>query len=255
MNTTKNLSEAKLSLSKNTRPERDRGDVPTLRFTPTAWAKLQYFCHRGSTEIGGFGLTPADDLLLIEDFLTVRQSVSAASVEFDDSAVADLFENQVDQGRRPEQFCRLWCHTHPGASPVPSLVDEETFHRVFGSCDWAIMFVLARGGKTYARLRFNVGPGGQILIPVAVDYRLPFAAADHPAWEAEYQAHIQTEPTGWDSVLVEHEKTKKDQQIHSAPDDWLEELEGMEPEERRLVLDELAARPELWGEESEVLYG
>ena len=108
-------------------------------------------------------------------------------------------------------------------------------------------------GKTYARLRFYVGPGGQILIPVAVDYRLPFAAADHAAWEAEYQAHIQTESTGWDSALIEHEK--KDQQIRNAPDDWLEELEGMAPEERRLVLDELAARPELWGDENEVLYG
>jgi hypothetical protein len=237
------------------RRKRKPSDGPVLRFSPTAWAKLQYFCHRGNTEIGGFGLTSAEDLLLVEDFVTVRQSVSGVSVSFDDAAVADLFENQVDLGRRPEQFARLWCHTHPGNSPIPSLVDEETFHRVFGSCDWAIMFIVARGGKTYARLRFNVGPGGQILIPVAVDYRLAFAAADHPAWEAEYQAHIQTESTGWDSVLIEHDKTKKDQQIHSAPDDWLEELEGMEPEERRLVLDELAARPELWRDESEVLYG
>jgi hypothetical protein len=30
------------------------------------------------------------------------------------------------------------------------------------------MFVLARGGKSYARLRFNVGPGGNIVIPVEV---------------------------------------------------------------------------------------
>jgi hypothetical protein len=37
-------------------------------------------------------------------------------------------------------------------------------------------------------------------------------------------------------------------------DDLLEDLEAMEPEERRLVLDELAARPDLWGEE-ELLYG
>jgi len=33
------------------------------------------------------------------------------------------------------------------------------------------------------------------------------------------------------------------------PDDWLEELEEMEPAERRLILDELAARPDLWDEE------
>ena len=69
-------------------------------------------------------------------------------------------------------------------------MDEETFARSFGVCDWAIMFILARGGKTYARLRFNVGPGGIDDHPVEVNYRRPFAAADHPAWEAEYQAHI-----------------------------------------------------------------
>ena len=60
------------------RLEQRRSDGPILRFTPTAWAKLQYFCHRGNTEIGGFGLTSAEDLLLVEDFLTVRQSVSGA---------------------------------------------------------------------------------------------------------------------------------------------------------------------------------
>ena len=40
------------------------------------------------------------DLLLVEDFATVRQKVSMASVSFDDDAVADFFESQVDAGRR-----------------------------------------------------------------------------------------------------------------------------------------------------------
>jgi len=74
-----------------------------LRFTPTAWAKLQFFCHHGETEIGGFGITPAGDLLLIEDFVTVKQTATPVSIAFDDMAVADFFECQVDAGRRPEQ--------------------------------------------------------------------------------------------------------------------------------------------------------
>jgi proteasome lid subunit RPN8/RPN11 len=170
--------------------EHRRKEGPILRFTPTAWAKLHYFCHRGDTEIGGFAQTGADDLLLVEDFLTVRQRVSVASVAFDDTAVADLFESQVEAARKPEQFARIWLHTHPGTSPTPSSVDEETFARSFGPCDWAIMFILARGGKTYARLRFNIGPGGEVEIPVEVDYGASFGAADHVAWEAEYAAHI-----------------------------------------------------------------
>ena len=40
------------------------------------------------------------------------------------------------------------------------------------------MFILARGGQSYARLRFNTGPGGDITIPVSVDYDRPFAASD-----------------------------------------------------------------------------
>ena len=87
---------------------------PVLRFSPTAWAKLLFFRDRGDCEIGGFGITVADDLLRIEEFFTVHQDVTMASIAFDDQAVADFFEAQVDAGRRPEQFGRIWLHTHPG---------------------------------------------------------------------------------------------------------------------------------------------
>lgn len=167
---------------------------PVLRFSPTAWAKLLFFCHHGKTEIGGFGITAPDDLLYIHDFQTVKQAVTGASVAFDDAAVADFFDQQVDAGNKPEQFARLWLHTHPGDSASPSSTDEETFCRVFGSCQWTIMFILARGGKTFARLRFNTGPGGQMPLPVEVDYRRPFAGSDLDAWKAEYKANIHEVP-------------------------------------------------------------
>jgi hypothetical protein len=167
---------------------------PVLRFTPTAWAKLLFFCYYGDTEVGGFGVTRPNDLLLVEEFVTVKQRTTLASVEFDDAAVADFFDAQVDAGRSPEQFARIWLHTHPGDCPGPSATDEETFQRVFGACTWAVMFILARSGETYARLRFNVGPQGSILIPVRVDYAAPFAGSDHAAWEREYLANICPEP-------------------------------------------------------------
>jgi len=164
--------------------EPEPAERPVLRFSPTAWAKLQFFCRYGETEIGGFGITPADDLLLVDQFVTVQQVTTAASVSFEDTAVAEFFDDQIDAGRRPEQFGRLWLHSHPGNSPIPSGTDEDTFARVFGGCDWAIMFILAHGGQTYARLRFNVGPGVQVLIPVEVDYSRPFAGSDQAAWMA-----------------------------------------------------------------------
>jgi proteasome lid subunit RPN8/RPN11 len=176
--------------SKQERPRLPRR--PVLRFSPTAWAKLVWFCLHGETEIGGFAVTDRRDPLYVTEFVTVKQEADWASVKLDDAAVADFFDRQVDLGRRPEQFARLWCHTHPGDSPTPSGTDEETFARAFGACDWAILFVLARTGKTYARLRFNVGPGGQGDIPVEIDWSRPFAAADHAAWESEYTANIQS---------------------------------------------------------------
>jgi len=165
-----------------------------LRFSPAAWAKLLYFCHAGDTEIGGFGVAgDPGELLTIDDFVTVKQSTTCVSVVFDDAAVADYFERQVDLGRKPEQFARVWLHTHPGECPYPSGTDEETFERVFRGCDWAVMFILAKGGQTYCRLRFNTGPGGQVELPVEIDYSERFAGSDHAGWRAEYEVNVQPE--------------------------------------------------------------
>ena len=222
-----------------------------LRFSPTAWAKLLYFRDKGDTEIGGFGISATTDLLRVEEFETVKQEVGIASVAFDDEAVADHFDHQVTLGRKPEQFSRLWLHTHPGESPEPSCTDEETFERVFGRCQWAVMFILGRTGKSYACLRFNVGPGGRVLIPVEVDYSRGFEATDRAAWETEYKANIRPMTWGYSSGGTLNdggffERELLDNGLLSGRD-WLEHFEQLDPEERAAVVDELAGRPELWG--------
>ena len=168
-------------------------EVPALRFSPTAWAKLLYLRDIGDSEVGGFGISAAEDLLYVEDVQLVRQLCTGVSVAFDDQAVADFFDRQVDLGRRPERCGRVWLHTHPGDSPQPSMTDDETFARVFGRTDWAVMFILAVGGESYARLRFHVGPGGDLDLPVCVDYTRPFIASDFAAWQEEYLANVQVE--------------------------------------------------------------
>ena len=164
--------------------------TPVLRFSPTAWAKLLFLRDFGNTEVGGFGIAAEDDPLLIKDFQLVRQTCTLATVKFGDEAVADFFDEQVDAGRTCESFFRVWCHTHPGDCPQPSGVDEGTCARVFDSCDWAMMFIIAEGGETFARLRFGVGPSAEMLIPVEVDYTQPFAGSDYAAWTAEYEANV-----------------------------------------------------------------
>ena len=165
---------------------------PKLTFSPYAWAKLRYMRDAGDTEISGYGITEQDSPLHVIDFQTVKQQCSVASTEFDDTAVADFFDDQVDAGRKPENFARVWLHTHPGGLDHPSSTDEETFHRVFGGCHWAVMFILAKNGATFCRLRFNVGPGGEQEIPVAISYDKPFAGSDHVAWRAEYDRNVTT---------------------------------------------------------------
>ena len=55
------------------------------------------------------------------------------------------------------------------------------------------MFILARGGQTYARLRFNSGPKGELLLPVEIDFEWPFASSEWAAWDEEYQQSVVSE--------------------------------------------------------------
>ncbi len=170
-----------------------------LRFSPLAWMKLQLLLHAGDTEVGGFGISAEKDLLYVTDFMTIRQYTTSVTVRFDDAAVADHFDQCVDAGLSPSRFARIWIHTHPGDSPNPSFTDEETFTRVFGSCDWAVMFICSHTARTYARLRFFAGPGGEMLLPVEVDWtswpalatahgqQMPILLSD---WAAEYTANV-----------------------------------------------------------------
>ena len=164
--------------------------APPLRLTPYAWSKLLFLRDAGPTEIGGFGISAESNLLLIEDFRLVKQRCSVATVRFDDESIADFFDEQVDRGLSPERFGRIWVHTHPGSSPLPSVTDEETFARCFGGADWTLMLILACGGRTYARLRFGVGPKASVILPIEIDFGAAAPAMDQAAWEQEYQHNV-----------------------------------------------------------------
>src|SRR5256885_7445061 len=106
------------AMKKNAKTQNRRS--PVLRFSPTAWAKLLFLRDAGDSEIGGFGISAPDDLLFVEDVQLVSQTCTCVHVEFADASVANFFDDQVDAGRRPESFARLWLHTHPCNSPEPS---------------------------------------------------------------------------------------------------------------------------------------
>lgn len=232
---------------------------PELVFSVAAWLKLQFLCHLGQTEIGAFAVTPAGHPLYVEDVLTVRQSCTPVTVEFDDQAVADFFEDQVDLGRTPEQFARIWIHTHPGESPEPSGTDEQTFARVFGRCSWAVMFILARGGAVFCRLRVtaerprcdSTGPDGDagaapppITLSQAIPVRIDHASLarsvpvlDPEAWRAEYGRNVEV-CSGWGEHDAWWDRPERRPPSTRPPDedeveaalDWFDELDTVQQE-------------------------
>ena len=140
-------------------------------------------------------------------------------------------------------------HSHPGDSAEPSIIDEETFERVFGGCEWAVLFVVAQDNKTYAKLSFNVGPGGQLLITVGIDYSRDFGPSNRELWDTEYTANIKAAEWLSSRTRKQDNSGNHDLSGYALPCDFLEEFERMEPEERKFILDELAERPELLNEE------
>ena len=212
-------------------------------------------------EVGGFGIADADDLLLVRDFIIVKQKVSPVTVSFDDGAVADFFEGQVELGRQPQQFARIWIHTHPDMSPAPSGVDEETFKRVFGTCDWAVMAIVSSNDDTYARLRFNTGPGGAIKIPVEVDYSEEFEGSNFPLWDKQFFDNVEEEVL----LSVRKRKTSKKpdkQEVFGSSEyessfmteDIFDELGQMDPAERQEFMEELAYHSKFWDEYDKEVY-
>lgn len=173
-----------------------RGVRNQLRWSPYAWAKLKWFCARGDTEVGGFGVTAIDDMLYVEDFQVVKQTASVAKFDFDDEALNDYMTAMAEKGIPPNRCMRVWVHTHPGGLDSPSSTDEEVFNRV-GNGTHNIMFILTEDGKTYAELRLRIdNMDASRKLSVAVEFRGTFAGVtpeQMAQWEHEYCTALITE--------------------------------------------------------------
>jgi hypothetical protein len=229
-----------------------RAELPAVRIAPLAWLKLRMFLHAEEVEVGGFGVSSAEDLLYIEDFIAPKQFVTAVTVELDDDAVADHFDRCADAGISPARAGRCWIHTHPAMSPQPSLTDEQTFERVFGACDWAAMIIVARGSATYCRLRFNVGPGGEVLLPLEVDWeRFADDLLDHEGkldelisgWLDEFGKNVHQRPLHLDVPDLSVARAGRNGSDAHALFDNLEELHAMD-----VLEDDYVAWAEALGE-------
>ena len=217
-------------------------------------------------EVAGFGITEPDDLLFVKEFVIVKQKVTYTSFKFEDQAVADYFDDQVDLARKPEQFSRIWLHTHPGSLSKPSSNDEDTFDRVFGNCTWAVMFILSQNGKTFARLRFNAGPGGEMDIPVSVDYSREFAAPCFALWEQQYKDNVTKDDPLREFEEKRNPRPDKGQENNTVDKDifsneseninvcLLDHLFEMDTVGQEDFIHEHDEQSDFWDEEDEVFY-
>lgn len=159
-----------------------------LRFTPTAWEKINFIkTLAGEREFSAFGVSKKHDWLLVRDIVCVKEVRTSASAIMNDQAVANYFDDMLDKGHTVEEFSRIWIHSHPWKGHVsPSSLDYETFARVFGKCEWAIMLILGRRDEDYyCNLRFNVGPGANVPLRLKVDWHQA-DLSQQEAWRKEF---------------------------------------------------------------------
>lgn len=169
-----------------------RPSYAAVRFTAYSWAKFNYLRDLDDAEVSCFGITDEDDTLLVRDLWVPKQSVSVATVDIDDEGFAEAVE-RMGRNAPPHTFTRIWLHTHPGDSAMPSSTDRKTQTTTFSTMDWHVMGILAQGGQTHAEMSWW-GPHGKSrltsIIPFEIDWHEPFPAADPDHWSAEYAENV-----------------------------------------------------------------
>lgn len=163
---------------------------PVLEFTPYAWAKLLYFRDLHDNEISGFGLTLEDYPLVVVDILLVPQVCSMCLTTPISSEKGDFFMRMAEAGHHPQQFGRIWIHTHPGIGPEPSGTDVDTFMDAFRYPDWSVMFILDTSDTSYCKLQFTAGPRCVVKIPVKITWDFEFEATNYELWQDEYEKNV-----------------------------------------------------------------
>jgi proteasome lid subunit RPN8/RPN11 len=249
------------------KPERTRDAV--LRFSPYAWAKLIFMRDAGDTEVGGYGITGTDDPMLVTDFMLVKQECTGATFEFDEKDSIDFLERMMDHGLAPWKTQNVLIHTHPGNDPTPSGTDEDNFDKNFSHPHWAIFFILAKEGKTYCRIRHNVGPGIEVELDCEIDYSGGFPKSNLTGWQKEYDDNVtETQCSfGFGANLPQHYQGKgksvsslsssdvKDEDLLS---EWekenLDETEKILAFEREFDGEPVADQEDLFIEDGQVRY-
>jgi proteasome lid subunit RPN8/RPN11 len=162
----------------------------TLQLTEHAWNKWRWMTRK-PTEVGGFGISKADNYALITDIALVPQIANTASIDFDDAGLVTYVQAQAEAGLSPLQSFRVWFHTHPSNSAEPSATDWETCNKSFAAFPWSIMAIMGKSGNTTAHLCMNIDKVGSVAIVIPVEKVADEVNATLLAtWDAEHDAMV-----------------------------------------------------------------
>jgi len=173
--------------------------IPSLTFTPLAWAKLLYLRDLENSEVSVFGLSSEENLFRVIDVHLFDQKVGHATFETKgDNALALYLSRMIEEyDADPCRCLRIWIHSHPFAgTPSPSQHDEDEFQEALGDADWAIMAIVSNADSSngvpyYCRLQINQPIPIRIHLPIHIDYSSPEEIGfNTKPWKEEYDTYV-----------------------------------------------------------------
>lgn len=195
------------------------GDSPAppqfngLALSAAAWEKLKWFRDYKDVEVCCMGQSDPNDPLFINQLHFIPQYSTMASVEFDNDAQNNYAIDMSKRRLNPDNFMRVWIHTHPGNNTSPSGTDWSTFNDTFGPMEWSVMAILGKSDEFTCVFRV----GDEMMnIPVAIHD--PFTQQ----WAEEYAS----------AVLSPQKKTHSFLSPQASEAEWEEVWQqAIEPEE------------------------
>ncbi len=180
-----------------------------LRLSADAYAKMLHLAKKSDKEVGGWGIAKdEDDPLYITNFILTEQEVTGSSIDWDsDDIAAFRKECREDHKMKPDQYLHIHCHTHPGASATPSVIDWDTLQDIFmqeliNECNeahkhgldvdppWMVMLIIAKQGECTAHIAYYIIELDEVIIsPIGVEVEM--RVNPHvERWDAEYKEKV-----------------------------------------------------------------
>jgi len=139
--------------------------------TKNAFEQLFGWAYSTAREISCLGAVSREgSRFIIEQFYLLKQSGSSASTELDQSAIAELMERLMAEGKREEtRQIKCWAHSHPNMEPFWSKIDDDTCRLLVN--DYLVSIVV--GNNFAIRSRIDIaGPVPVVFEDVPVLYQV-----------------------------------------------------------------------------------